>query len=549
VPKPICTLCPIVLLILSANLLQGQETPQALAVGLDAYLEPLVAMDLFSGAVLIARGDEILVHKAYGLADRTAGIANTPETRFKLMSVSKSLTGVAVMRLVQLGKLTLTDPVGRHLTDWPATWREITVHDLLDHTSGIPNLEREWGVASRAGKERGLPVWRRFAPQAGRPLQTQPGTVHRYSNFNTVLSGVVAEAVTGKSYPDLMRETVLGPAGMSATGFDDGSRIANLAIGYFRGGDGAPDPSQQDMSHIQPAGGFWSTVGDLYRLDRVLRGDGILDAETRTRMVTPRSSSSSYACCWLNRPVHGHACVQHSGGSNGYVADFLRFVDDDACVVVLSNYAFAPITHISHDLAAILFGVDYAQPQTPDAAKLDACTGVYQWPGAEMLTVVRRSGKTLLEFFLLPGSERCGGNILVPIGDATFAGAMGGARLVVESDARPPRIRRVINGQEMVLTRVDVSREAWLEAVGEFESQPRIGEGVRIVSEQGRLWLRIDGGWPRKVEIVPVGSEVAMTLFAADGGTFLRRHGKLGDAFSWHRVDGTRVILERRKPR
>jgi CubicO group peptidase (beta-lactamase class C family) len=524
---------------LLAALLPAQAGAARIAARVDAYFAPLCETGLFSGAVLIARSGTIVVQKAWGFADLQFKVPNTADTRFKLMSTSKTLTGVTVMRLVQDGKLELTDPVGKHLPEWPKEWRAVTVHDLLDHTSGIPNLENEWSMHCRNSDERGLAVWRGFAAQAGRPLANEPGRAFRYSNFNTVLAGCVAEAASGKSYRELVQASVLEPAGMKATGFDDGGRHEGLAVGCFLGEGGAPEPGQQDMSLIQPAGGFWSTVGDLYRFDRALRDDRLLDRAIRERMVTPRQGT--YACCWSNEPVHGRACIQHSGGANGYVADFLRFPDDDACIVVLSNHAFAPILRISHDLAAILFGVAYDQPVVCDAALLDACCGVYRQPGAPVTTVIRRCGRLLLEYELRPGSERCGGRVLVPVGEAAFAEPMGAGRLAFDPGAEPPRLRRVAAQGDTVLPRLPVPLAEWQGACGILTATPQIGKRAELARDGDRLWLRIEGGWPGQVEVVPVDAGLAIALYAVDGGTLLHREGKL---FRWQCADGTDVRLE-----
>src|SRR5262245_5346634 len=110
----------------------------------DAYLAPLVESGWFSGTVLLARGGEVLVEAAYGKADLEKDVANEPTTQFKVMSVSNSITAVTVMTLVRAKRIGLDDPVAKHLELWPAAWKDVTVHELLDHTSGIPNLEGEW---------------------------------------------------------------------------------------------------------------------------------------------------------------------------------------------------------------------------------------------------------------------------------------------------------------------------------------------------------------------------------------------------------------------
>jgi CubicO group peptidase (beta-lactamase class C family) len=482
----------------------------------------MTELGLFSGAVLVARDGAVIEH-ACGMADVDAGVANTVDTRFKLMSVSKTITGVAVLQLSERERLRLEDPVAEHVVDWPKEWDAVTVHDLLDHTSGIPNLDVRWSAASRRlrdeGGDRGLAnVWRQLAPTVAQPLVAKPGTTHRYGNFNTILAGLVAETAAMRPYPELVRRRVLDPAGMTATGFDDGARHAGLAIGYFLGHDGRPTASEQNMAHIQPAGGFWSTVGDLYRFDRALRGDVLLGEEARKRLVTPRGKHTyGYACCFRNSPIHGRPCVHHSGGNNGFVADFLRFVDDDACVVVLSNYAFAPIGRVSRDLAAMLFGLDVDIPVRVPTEALEACTGTYD-QGRGVYRIVRRSGNVLVALSVWPGVERVSGQMLMPLGGNRFKVAAGDA--VVTFDDGGDRRALVMGDTRITRRDQEPSGPSW---TGTWETAS--GEGARITPESGALRLRSDALWPSSAEIVPVSDDVALALIDPTGGAVLRRQG------------------------
>jgi CubicO group peptidase (beta-lactamase class C family) len=292
----------------------GAQEPAAVAAAVDRYLAPLAAMDAFAGSVLLARGGQILVHKAYGLADRASAVGNTTDTRFKLMSTSKSVTAVAVMRLVQAGKVDLDERVGKYVSPWPEAWRDVTVHDLLDHTSGIPNLEVEWGIVERRDRQRGLAVWPAVVKEFGLPSRPRSAVAFAYSNFNFELLGLVAESAVGKPFAEVLAQHVFAPAGMAATAIDVGTRLPSLAIGYFLG-DAEPKPSEQDMSTIQAAGGLWSTTGDLYRFDRALKDAKLLSADVHARMVAPREASPHYACGWQVTPVHGRKCWHHSGGA------------------------------------------------------------------------------------------------------------------------------------------------------------------------------------------------------------------------------------------
>lgn len=523
--------------------------PPDVARRVDEYLRGLADVGLFSGTVLVAKDGKVLVESAYGDDDIAAHVANTTTTRFKLMSVSKTFTAVAVMRLVQDGKLGLDDRVADHLPSWPVAWRAVTVHQLLDHTSGIANLEVEWSSAAREGKERGLAVWKEFAPKlAARALDAPAGTRPSYSNFNYVLLGLVVEEASGSAYTAFVRTAVLAPAGMTHTEFDDGSRRPGLAIGCFRNDDGSPKVSTQDMSGIRGAGDVCSTVGDLWKFDRALRGDAILSAATRATMHTPTAASPRYACGWMTTPVEGRACIHHSGGANGYVADFLRFPDDDACVAVESNFAYAPIARISADLTAILFGRERPVARKVDRAALDACVGAYRNAKvAERTLLVRRCGDALLLFDVFESVDRSSGQSLVPLGNDLFVMPSGEEKLrfTAMSAGKAGFARMESDRGVIAFARAEPSEATWRSAAGAYVVGAEGSPAYRIDATPDGLVMHASDGWPRDLAVVPVTDRLAIVLWGVDGGTLLRLDCDDAGApkgFRWQRNDGRAVV-------
>jgi len=519
----------------------------------DAYLQPLVGARLFSGTVLLAREGEIVHSKAYGKAHFGLGRDNAPDTRFKLMSVTKSFTAVAVMTLEQTRRLELDDPVGRHLRPWPEAWSGVTLRHLLSHTSGIPNLEGQWGMRARQGDERGLAVWPAVERAvASTPLATVPGEVTSYSNFNYVLLGLVIESVSGEDYGSYLRSAVLGPAGLEHTGCDDGSRRPGLSMGYFRGRDGGLEESAQDMSVIRAAGDLYSSTLDLYRLDRALSADELLAPQARAEMLT---LNGRFALGWQVSRILDRECVHHSGGANGYVADFLRFPEEGACVVVLSNFAFAPAGRIATDLAAILFGEPYEQPVRLDGQALARYEGVYATAHEPLRALlVRRSADLLLSFDVHGGVERCGASLLVPMGDGVFALPWSHGRLefaIPASDAAgPATVRRRMGNEVAEMERRPAGELAWRAAVGSYETEPLLGSSVSIVERGGGLELRIEDGWPTSLDLVIVSTDLAIARAMETFGTqlHLTRDALGGVAgFRWERADGTTFVATRRE--
>jgi hypothetical protein len=265
-------------------------------------------------------------------------------------------------------------------------------------------------------------------------------------------------------------------------------------------------------------------------------------------MLKPTAASPSYACGWQVQPVQGRACVHHSGGANGYVADFLRFTDDDACIVVTSNFAFAPIGRISDDVAAIAFGHERPLAKKVAASVLDAHAGVYRTPGSgERTLLVRRSGSALLLFDVYAKVDRCGGNSLVPVADDLFVMPSGEDKLrfTAPADGRPAGARMESARGDVAFERVESPGAAWLATVGEYRAEPAASGPIQVVETSGRLTMRVPDGWPVEMELMPVTDTLAIALCSVDFGTLVRLERDeqgVPRGFRWVRNDGRAVV-------
>ncbi len=501
-----------------ARVAAEEEAPSpTVAEAVDAYMKPLVDAGLFSGSVLLARDGKVLVHRAFGQADIAKSVPNATTTRHKIMSTTKSITAVLIMRLVQTGKLRLDDLVSKHLAGWPAGWKKIQVKHLLDHTAGLPNLENVWAMTARQGKDRGLALWRQMARAwAGQHLATPVGTQHRYSNLNYELLGAIAEVVSGLDYARVVRAEVFKPAGMKESGFDDGSHPPGLALGYFRGMAGRPEPRGQDMSVIRAAGGIYSTTGDLYRFDRALTDDRLLTAASRERMMTAAPHTYGYALGWKVFPVQGHACARHSGGANGYVADLMRFHKDDACIVLLSNFAFAPSLLIADGLAACLLGREGDRPAYVKQGALDRYRGAYRGP--ESTAVVRRSGACLSMYEVREGQARILPTLLLALGEDRFRRQAWPSRMRFEMEKKAPT-RLYMDGNQTIEFVPVATGKAWKKAVGRY--QTKAGIDYRIAYTKKAFYLRQPDGRGGELELLPVTVGSALALHGEDFATRL----------------------------
>lgn len=248
-------------------------------------LDALAAAGEFNGALLVARGDRVLLRRAYGEADHEAGTPIAPDTRFRIASVSKQFTAAAILRLQDQGVLNVSDPVCRWINPCPAAWSGITLHHLLTHTSGISDLTRRVGWAE--GRRIAKTPEELQADSARLPLDFPPGTTLRYSNAGYNLLGDVVTAASGQPFHAFLKAQFFDPLGMRDTGFDDGEQGA--AMGYeWIGGVRTPQPVS-NASLVYAAGGLYSTLDDLHVWTRALHHGGVLSPQAYARMTSPHA--------------------------------------------------------------------------------------------------------------------------------------------------------------------------------------------------------------------------------------------------------------------
>src|SRR5581483_1650182 len=205
-------------LAMTCLVLAPAHAQQAPAARLEEYLQALVRRDDFSGTVLVARDGRPLLARGYGLANREHDISNGPKTKYRIGSITKPITALVLLLLVQQGKLQLDDPMSRHVEEVPEAWGKVTIRHLLAHTGGVP----EHTNLPDFGRRMTAPTTPRdiVGLVRDRPLDFPAGEKFKYCNTGYILLGLVAEKVSGQSYADLVRRSVLEPLGMADSGYD-----------------------------------------------------------------------------------------------------------------------------------------------------------------------------------------------------------------------------------------------------------------------------------------------------------------------------------------
>jgi CubicO group peptidase (beta-lactamase class C family) len=334
--------------------------PEQLASKIEEYMAARVRRDHFSGSILIARDGKVLYSQGYGMANLEHDVPNTPQTKFRLGSITKQFTAMAILILQERGKLNVHDRVKQHFPEAPKAWDEITIEHLLTHTSGIPNYTENPDFL------RTLPVRvtlkELIAKFKDRPLDFKPGAKFKYSNSGYIMLGQIIETASGKNYPSFMKEAVFGPLDMKDTGYDNATvLIKHRASGYTRRlGVVLTNCDYVDMSIPHAAGALYSTVLDLLKWDQALYDEKLVPRKSLEAMFTPHKGNYGYG--WIIDKKFGVPRYSHGGGIMGFVTTIERYPDEKLLVVALSNLETAPVFSIGTDLAAMAKGEKYTMP-------------------------------------------------------------------------------------------------------------------------------------------------------------------------------------------
>jgi CubicO group peptidase (beta-lactamase class C family) len=307
-----------------------------------ARLQTLAQEDDLSGVVLIAKDGKPVFQQAYGYANLADHLPNRIDTKFNLASMNKMFTAVAVMQLVETGKISLQEKFGKYLVDYPnrEVADSVTIEQLLTHTSGMGNF---WEAHAKLAKERFKTTSDYLPLFVDQPLLFAPGAKFAYSNSGFMVLGLVIEKITGQSYYDYVRERIFRPAGMVDTeSYELDGTIPNLANGYSMSLDNPGKWKSNFYTNVfkgTPAGGGFSTAGDLLKFANALLGFKLLN-RANTELCTTgkvKYEKGKYAYGFSESIENGHRIVGHSGGHLGIANELMIYTDLGYTVIILTN--------------------------------------------------------------------------------------------------------------------------------------------------------------------------------------------------------------------
>ncbi len=357
---------------------------EALAAKIDAVMSAVYKPDQPGAAVIVRRNGQTLFRKGYGLANLELGVPVAPDMVFRLGSITKQFTSVAVLLLAQEGKIGLQDEITKFLPDYPTQGRKITIEHLLTHTSGIRSYTdmAEW-----------LPLWRKdftvkelidlFKDQ---PMSFEPGRSWSYNNSAYVLLGAVIEKASGLTYERFVEERLFKPLGMTSSCYDSPDRIIPRRVaGYQAGAQGFVNAPYLSMTQPYAAGSLASTVDDLAAWNDAVFGGKVVGKDWLDKAWTPyqlaNGESSGYGYGWFIADFAGHRSIEHGGGINGFTTYEMTFPEDGLFIAILTNSAVAGRDPEPRAVKIAWLVLGLPEPERKaaavPAAELDRIAGVY----------------------------------------------------------------------------------------------------------------------------------------------------------------------------
>ncbi len=379
---------------------KGAASPQPFdaAAVVTAILDEISSDDAPGVSVLVARDGKVLLSRGFGMADLSHEVPITTTTKFRIGSVTKQFAAVAILKLQEEGKLSVSDKLSKFFPDFPRA-EEVTIHHLLTHTSGIKSFTSKPDfmatVTAPATSEQMIDSFKNDK------FDFDPGTKMSYNNSGYFLLGAIIEKASGKSFNDYLRDTFFEPLGMRDTGVHTSTAVLkHEATGYDYGAAKPTKAINWDMSRAGAAGALYSTVEDLMRWNEGIFGGKVLSQKSLKAAFTPIKLDSGedpmmpYGYGWIMGDYRGLKTISHGGGLQGWLSFLTRYVDQNMTIVVLHN-AMPPVPTLSpnevSELAADAFLWQEMKPRTKyeidesvDPTTFTAYVGRYDFMGAVM---------------------------------------------------------------------------------------------------------------------------------------------------------------------
>lgn len=312
---------------------------QSVELDIDSIFNKSYPANSPGAIVLIAKGDKVIYRKSFGMANLELNVPMKPENVLHLASITKQFTSVAILFLMEQGKLKIQDPLSKYIPDFPRG-NEITLHHLLNHTSGIKSFT---SLADFRNKIRNDMTPEEIINSfKGLPLDFEPGERYEYSNSEYVLLGYIIEKISGMSYEDFIQKFIFDQLGMKNSYYGSNNKIIpNRANGYQRNDSGYQNAEYISMTIPYAAGSLMSTVDDMFVWSKTIHHNTLISEKSKqlafTNYPLKNETQSNYGYGWAINELAGTTSIEHTGGINGFTASGIYLPDRNIYSIVLTN--------------------------------------------------------------------------------------------------------------------------------------------------------------------------------------------------------------------
>ncbi|MGO4271701.1 serine hydrolase domain-containing protein [Paenibacillus sp. TAF58] len=321
---------------------------QDIALQVDELLSTLQSRNEFSGTVLLSKDSEIIINQGYGFANREHKLLNTADTKFRIGSITKQFTSMAIMMLEEQGVLSVDENIKRFTPSF-SNANDITIHHLLTHTSGIPNITQIPNfhelMRHPTTLENTINLFLHLEPEF------KPGTRFKYTNSGYILLAYIIEQTTDLSYGDFLKRYIFEPTNMLNTGCDDHREIILHRAQGYEVDSCIVNAEYIDMTIPVGGGNLYSTTGDLFKWDQVLNTDLLVKEKTLEKIFLPHDSGYGYG--WFVTNADKKKQMYHGDGIVGFKNKISRLVNERVTLILLNNISSADVDQISHEIIRI----------------------------------------------------------------------------------------------------------------------------------------------------------------------------------------------------
>ncbi len=470
---------------------------QNLKSDVDALIAEAYPKDAPGVSILIAKNGKTIYTNSSGMANMELNVPLNSNSVFEIGSITKQFTAISILMLQEQGKLNVTDNITKYIPDYPTNGKTITIHHLLNHTSGIKSYTSM--PSFRASARKDMTPTELIDVFKNEPMDFDPGEQYRYNNSGYILLGHIIEVVSKLSYAEFIEKNIFKPVGMTSSYYGSMKKIIpNRASGYSKPGNNYVNADYLSLTLPYAAGSIMSTVGDLLKWQNALSANQLVKRSTLEKAINGSSLNNgkkiNYGYGFIAGDLNGSPTIEHSGGIFGYSTNGIYFPKEDIYVIGLVNCDCSSASRIVNKVAATAIGKPFHHKKNAVAlneTQLKKWVGAYQYENNVVRYVTVSEGKIYSQ---REGSDKIE---IYPTSENTFVFDGSTTSYIFAMQGNKKEATMIVNGEKRLGKEIDKAapaekKEITLPAeelqqfVGTYELAPTFS--IQISVREGKIF-------------------------------------------------------------